>query len=99
MLLVYWHIVACLFSFSVPLGNHALKQRLEPFSSSELQRNQWMAVYCVVYHLTYYTSQHPGGSRMVVSLVGILMTTNEFERYHKALDVQKVTQYIVGVLV
>jgi cytochrome b involved in lipid metabolism len=70
---------------------------------SELQRHDtandlWMAVYGVVYDLTDYFSRHPGGSQVVVQVAGTVMTTNEFERYHKARDVQKVTQYIVGNL-
>jgi cytochrome-b5 reductase len=70
---------------------------------SELQRHNtaddlWMAVYGVVYDLTYYASRHPGGSRVVANVAGTVMTTNEFERYHKARDVRKVTQYIVGNL-
>jgi hypothetical protein len=70
---------------------------------SELQRHNtvsdlWTAVYGVVYDLTYYASRHPGGSRVVVNMGGAVMPTSEFERYHRAQDVQKVSQYIVGNL-
>ena len=70
---------------------------------SELQRHNtandlWMAVSGVVYDLTDYAGQHPAGSRVVVNVGGTIRTTNEFERYHKAQDILKVTQYIVGNL-
>ena len=70
---------------------------------SELQRHNtandlWMAVSGVVYDLTDYAGQHPAGSRVVVNVAGTIRTTNEFERYHKARDILKVTQYIVGNL-
>ena len=57
-----------------------------------------MAVSGVVYDLTDYAGQHPAGSRVVVNVAGTIRTTNEFERYHKARDILKVTQYIVGSL-
>jgi cytochrome b involved in lipid metabolism len=58
----------------------------------------WTAVYDVLYDLTDYASRNPGGSRVVVAVAGTVMTTTEFERYHRSRDVQKVSQYIVGNL-